>query len=424
MKPRSGHVWYEARRVGALRADERGRLRFRYDPEWLERGFPVSITLPLSAGTAEVDAHPFFEGLLPEGGARRRLVRRHRLEEQDDAGLLFAIGEDCAGALSILPEDETPTGATDPPVVLSAQDLSLIVQSHGEALPLPPGRRRRVSLAGAQDKVPVLLDDGAMCLPDRQHPSSHILKLETIRKVCVAEMLGSSLAARMGLDVVAIEYRELDVDATPYLFIERYDRRRDDEGELHRLHQEDAAQALGRTSDAKYEEDGGPSLGDVAELIRRHTVDPIDGIHRLRDWHLFNYLAGNSDGHAKNLSLLYASESPIPVLAPFYDLVCIEMLNRIGAGTYDRSMAFRVGDHTEPERITQDDWRSLAASIGVPARTLLARLEEMAERMPAEARATREQFAARHGDNQVYDRFEEAVRDRCSWTLRSVFGRG
>lgn len=424
MTSRRGHVWYETRCVGALRADEHGRLRFGYDPEWLEDGFPVSLALPLSAGAAEVDAHPFFEGLLPEGGARRRLARQHRLDEHDDAGLLFAIGEDCAGALAILAEDDTPTEDAMPPVALSGEDLRLIVQSHGEALPLPPGRRRRFSLAGAQDKVPVVLDDEAMCLPDRQHPSSHILKLETIRKVCVAEVLGTSLARRMGLDVVPIEYSELEADATPYLLIERYDRRRDDGGRLRRLHQEDAAQALGRTSDAKYEEEGGPTLGDIAELIRRHTVDPIDGIHRLRDWQLFNYLAGNSDGHAKNLSLLYSSESPIPVLAPFYDLVCIEMLNRTGAGTYDRSMAFRVGQHTEPERITRDDWRSFAASIGVPARKLLERLGEMAERMPAEARATREHFAAQHGDNQVYDRFEEAVRDRCSWALRSVFGRG
>ena len=136
MTPRRGHVWFETRRVGALRADEHGRLRFGYDPQWLEHGFPVSITLPLSAGAAEVDAHPFFEGLLPEGGARRRLARQHRLDEHDDAGLLFAIGEDCAGALAILPDGEMPTEATHPPVPLSEQDLSMIVQSHGEALPL------------------------------------------------------------------------------------------------------------------------------------------------------------------------------------------------------------------------------------------------------------------------------------------------
>lgn len=424
MTERRGSVWFEDRRVGELRADERGRLWFRYVVEWLDGGFPISLRLPLSHGTRELDAHWFFEGLLPEGGARRRLSRQYRLGEDDDAGLLFAMGEDCAGALSVLADDRSPETAGGDAVSLSLEDVARIVHSQGQSLPTPHARRR-FSLAGAQDKVPVIVRGSTTCLPDRTHPSTHIIKLETIRKVCFAEQAGSDLARRMGLHVVNTRYHELGGDeSTPYLLVERYDRRRDSEGRVRRLHQEDVAQALGYTSDAKYQEDGGPTLGQVATLLRSHTADPISSIRRLGDWQIFNYLAGNSDGHAKNLSLLYESGTPVPTLAPFYDLVCIEMLNRIGAGAYDRRMAFFIGDQAEPERVTRDDWSALARSMGVPARPLLERLKQAAERMPDEARATRESFAETFGDNQVYDRFEEAVRDRCSWTLHSVFGRG
>ncbi len=424
MTERRGGVWYGDRRVGEARAGDGGRLRFRYAAEWLDDGFPISLTLPLSSGTDELDAHPFFEGLLPEGGARRRLCRQYRLSEDDDAGLLFAIGEDCAGALSILPDVLEPETLGGEPTPISQEDLARIVESQGQSLPTSRGRRR-FSLAGAQDKVPVIISGTTMSLPDRANPSTHILKLETIRKVCFAEIAGSDLAARMGLSVVDAEYRELSGGTGgPFLLVERYDRYRDAEGCVRRLHQEDVAQALGHTSDAKYQEDGGPRLGDIAALLRRCTADPIESIRRLRDWQIFNYLLGNSDGHAKNLSLLYELGTPVPTLAPFYDLVCIKMLDRIGAGNYDRRMALFIGEQAEPERVTRDDWTALARSISVPPRTLLARLREMAERAPEEARATREAFAESFGDNQVYDRFEEAVRDRCGWTLRSVFGRG
>ena len=48
----------------------------------------------------------------------------------------------------------------------------------------------------------------------------------------------------------------------------------------------------------------------------------------------------------------------------------------------------------------------------------------MALELPEAARATRASHAERFGDNQALDRLEESIRDRSSWTERSVFGRG
>ncbi|MFW6067937.1 MAG: type II toxin-antitoxin system HipA family toxin [Myxococcota bacterium] len=419
MPPRRGTVWHGERRVGELREDDAGRIRFAYDLDWLDSGFPISLRLPLEAG--DRDAHAFFAGLLPEGRARHRITRRLRLDPQDDLALLLAIGADGAGALAVLPEGETPMQEPAAPVPFADGDLEALVRSRGQADPSPTGRPPRFSLAGAQDKVSAIFDGQRLYWPDARHPSSHILKLETFRWVCFAEHAAHDLARRAGLRASHVHYLRYDGDPElPYLRIERYDRARVPDGSVVRLHQEDVAQALGYDADAKYEGHGGPSLGEVAALLRRHSKDPTTDLAALRDWQIFNYLIGNSDGHAKNLSLLYSPGEPVPVLAPFYDLVCIELLLRIRVASFDRAMAFRIGDHAVPEEVGREDWGKLARAMGLPPKPLLRRLEELATALPALARQTRQDFAARFGDNQAYDRFEETVRDRCHWVCTSI----
>jgi serine/threonine-protein kinase HipA len=319
-----------------------------------------------------------------------------------------------------------PAAARDQPeaetsIPISEDDLGRLVDSRGQILP-GAAERQRFSLAGAQDKMAVRIEEGRMYLATWSTPSSHILKFETQRWVCFAEFAANDLARRLGLPVSRQTYRKRDDPATPYLEVTRYDRRADSEGQLRRLHQEDITQAMGLSSAAKYEEQGGPGLAAVSSLLRARSADPVKDIANLRDWQLFNYLVGNSDGHAKNLALLYAPESAIPTLAPFYDLVCIEFLNRLGF-RYDRRLAFLIGESSLPERVTRDDWSAHARVIGVPPRVLLQRLQDMACQLPELAGATRASFSEQFGDNQAYDGLQESIADRCSWTLRSVFGK-
>jgi serine/threonine-protein kinase HipA len=419
MSARRGTVWFESTRVGSLVESAEGHMRFRYDEDWLQSGFAISLGIPLA--DQEADAHAFFAGLLPEGLARQRICRQCRLREDDDFGLLLAIGRDCAGALAVLDEGAEPEteGAS---VAISEDDLARLVESRGQAMPAA-AERQRFSLAGAQDKVAVRIEEGQMWLPTWIRPSSHILKFETLRWVCFAEHVANDMAHRLGLPVPRETYRQRDDATTPYLEVTRYDRWADAEGRLRRLHQEDITQAMGLMSAAKYEEHGGPSLSKVTSFVRAHSADPVRDLASLRDWQLFNYLVGNSDGHAKNLALLYERESAIPKLAPFYDLVCIEFLNRLGFH-YDRKLAFFIGRSSVPERITRDEWFAHAKAVGVPRRVLLRRLEQMANELPGVAAAARESFANQFGDNQAYDRLEESIADRCAWTLRSVFAKG
>jgi len=419
MRERHGSVRHEDRLVGRLRADTRGAIHFRYAPEWIEDGFPISLRLPLDLGTQETNAHGFFQGLLPEGRSRQRICRRLRIEPDDDAGLLLAIGEDCAGALSILPEGAGPGSGNEPPRAVDDDELRGLVTSHGARL--GAGTRVRFSLAGAQEKIPVIRDGGRLAHPDRDHPSSHILKFETIPHVCIAEHATLELARAMGLDVVACELHVLDDDErTPYLLVERYDRYADDRGIRRRLHQEDLIQALGYETDVKYEHDGGPELSQVVRLVRDHTAEPIAAARRVLDWQIFNYLAGNSDGHGKNLALLYPRGRTLPRVAPFYDLIAIEYLNDVADADYDRRLAFFVGGEATPERIGRATWERFASDVGFRPRYVLGRVREMAERIADEAEAVRRTFAERFGERPVQERFVRSIYRRAHWTLSVV----
>lgn len=425
MTGRHGAVWHGDRRVGTLREDSHHTLRFAYDPQWLhEDGFPISIRLPLSNGDKEVDAHGFFAGLLPEGRVRQRICRQRKIDPEDDAALLFAIGEDCAGALSVLPGDAAPDAEAKPPAPLAPEDVDRLIRSRG-AEPVITSEQQRFSLAGVQEKQPVIFDGRSYALPDRMNPSTHILKFETLPRVCFAEFVAGDMARRIGLPVVDTEFLRADgPEATPYLRIQRYDRTLDASGRLRRLHQEDLLQALGMPSLLKYQSDGGPTIQDVAQVLRDYTARPIDALERLRDWQIFNYLIGNWDGHAKNLALLYEPDQPVPVLAPFYDLVAIEFFNLVRPGDWARDIAFFIGNHRVPEQITKGDWQTFSGHLGMPPRRLLARLEQLANELPEHARRARQAFAENFGDEPVYDYFEESVRRRCHWTLTSVFKGG
>lgn len=263
-----------------------------------------------------------------------------------------------------------------------------------------------MSLAGAQDKCPVLLKDDQYFLPEREAPSSHILKFEVTdyRHLPAYETFTTLLAKQIGLPVVDIKLRQLH--ETSYAQIERYDRLWESE-QLIRLHQEDFCQALGYGFDKKYQQHGGPSFADCYQLVQSVSTDPVIDTQNLLRWQIFNYLAGNSDGHAKNLSLLYFRNGEIR-LAPYYDLICTRAIERI-----DEYLAFDIGGQRDPGHVTEKHWQVLAKQCDVSARFLKSLLSETTDKLLDSVEPVKILFEEQYGVYSALQRVEQVVRQQC-----------
>ncbi len=265
----------------------------------------------------------------------------------------------------------------------------------------------RLSLAGAQDKTTVTLCDSQICMPTGAAPSSHILKFDSLEysNVLAFECFATLLAESAGLPVVEFELRGLGRDC--FGLIKRYDRIRGKDGRILRLHQEDCCQALGFSSRAKYESDGGPSFADCYRLVREVSDAPLEDLERLLRWQIFNILGGNSDGHAKNLSLLYGPDGSTR-LAPFYDLVPTRAIANL-----DHNLAFAVGGMRNPDNVGRSHWESLAVECDVGRRVIPSLVEEIAESLMTHCSDTRKRFESMHGRFPALERVERVVSRQC-----------
>jgi len=264
-----------------------------------------------------------------------------------------------------------------------------------------------LSLAGTQDKCPVLLRDDRYFLPQREAPSSHILKFELAdyRHLPAYETFTTQLAGSVGLPAVDITLRA--IGQTRYAQIARYDREWDERGEVQRLHQEDFCQALGYGHEKKYQEHGGPSFAQCYRLVQEACSEPALDAQDLLRWQIFNVLAGNSDGHAMNLSLLHLPDGETR-LAPFYDLICTRAIERI-----DYHLAIDVGGERNPGVITKSHWDALAIACDVRPRFLGNLVEETAARLQENLAPVREAFEARFGAYPALQHIEQIVTKQC-----------
>ena len=416
------NVWSEDRHVARLWRDQFNAqgMGLRYTDDWVNNdGFAISQTLPLTTDEFPLQSgggpQQFFANLLPEGGARMRIVRDLKIPDTD-FDLLRAIGGDCAGALSLLPTDETPA-TEDLYSPLGDEKLQNLVMRRGSSyVGISKDNLPRLSLAGAQDKCPVLFRDDQFLLPLREAPSSHILKFEIpdYKNVPTYETFTTMLAQLVGLPAVDIQLRRLKEKT--YVCIERYDRYRDEDASLHRLHQEDFCQALGYGYQNKYEDDAGPTFAQCYQLVQEASTEPAIDLPNLLRWQVFNVLAGNSDGHAKNLSLLYNLGNQTR-LAPFYDLVCTRAIERIAD-----HLAFRVGGERNPQLIRLQHWEAEAHNCGIRPKYLRGLVQDLAQALLDNLVQARSEFNDLYRDYPALQRVEYVVRKQCSRTLKEFCG--
>lgn len=411
------HVYINGAKVGDL---AEGDLSFTYDASWLsgKAPCPLSLSLPLQGEPLPADrSRAFFANLLPEGQVRDHFARKYRVSPDDDFALLAALGGDCAGAAALHPEpldgfSQSPPSRYRP---LTDADFGKLLD---EAYIMDPsfldeGEHTRLSLAGVQDKIPVALRGETILLPLDGAPSTHILKPPNPRfpGLVENEAFCMALGGAMGLRVpnaflLPVKERE------PVYLVERYDRHVGDE-DIVRIHQEDFCQATGISYRRKYEEKGGPGFRVCFQVIGQ-CRNPLAERIRLIELAIFNFLIGNADCHAKNLSLLY-DHGPNPSFAPAYDLVCT------GIYGLSRRMAMAIGGVYDPRDVTGQAWIAFAEEAGSRSpKPVVDSLRRMATEIPGKAREMAAGMTARYGEHPVYEEIVQLINHRAEVSLRQL----
>lgn len=403
-------IWRDGRLVGQLTQNQHGELGFAYAPEWLvdAEALPLSASLPKRAEPfTRRECRPFFGGLLPEESQRDAAAQALGVSRANDFALLDRLGGDVAGALQLLPPGEAPTNpALDKrPTPLDDEGLIRVL----DALPVRPllagEEGLRLSLAGAQSKVPVVLVDGAVALPAPGQPTTHILKPPIARFAATTEneAFVMRLAAAIGLDVAPVEARIVQ-DRT-FLLVQRYDRAIGDDGLVRRIHQEDFCQALGVPPETKYASEGGPTFKDCFELLRRVAARPAVDVLKLLGAVIFNVIAGNADAHGKNFSILYGDEGSR--LAPLYDL-----LATVAYPDLSQKFAMRIGKRAALAELDAKGWSAFAADSGLGLPLIRRRVAEISEAAIAKASGVAHELAGGGLDDEGLSNFAKMIAER------------
>jgi len=272
-----------------------------------------------------------------------------------------------------------------------------------------------LSLAGAQDKLPVVFDGQRIGLPKGVQPSTHILKpaIASVEDSVLNEGFCLSLAQAMRLSTAQAQI--FVVQGLQVLLVARYDRRVGVDGQLVRIHQEDFCQALGVVPEMKYQNEGGPDLKACFDLLRKATRPSAPQVLRLLDAVVFNALIGNHDAHAKNFSLVYAGQSKnvAPTLAPLYDMLCTAVYEHLTP-----KMAMKLGSKYKFTEVQARHWEQFAQAAGLSKAQTKKRVLQIAQQLPAIARSLQatQPFAGR----PIIAKMIELMDQRTALTIRRL----
>ncbi|GAA4412049.1 transcriptional regulator [Advenella faeciporci] len=410
-------VWLYADHIGTLQLLN-GRLSFSYAPNWLTHSDAVALSasLPLQAESFnDLKTRPFFAGLLPEGKMRHLIAQQFQVSSQNDFALLDYIGGECAGAVTFLePGQVLPVPKHNNEVQwLNDKEVLALLEELPHRPMLAGKDGLRLSLAGAQDKLPVVFDGNRIGLPLNGTPSSHILKpaINAVEDSVINEGFCMTLAETMQLKPAKSKIHF--VLNRSFLLVERYDRLINAQGHRLRVHQEDFCQALGVVPEIKYQNEGGPGFIQCFELVRQSTRPSAPQVLRLLDYMIFNTLIGNHDAHAKNFSLLYSDKSP--VLAPLYDTLSTAIYPALTP-----KMAMKIGSKYKFSEVQARHWDQFADSVGISKAQTKQRILALAKSLPDTARKLQSNPNYNFSNNTIVERIKALIDQRCALTIRRL----
>ena len=371
-------VFLSGERVGLAVRSLRS-VHFMYHPDYPTAATPLSLSLPISPRAQDVSR--WIDGLLPNNErTRSRWAMAYGAASTDPFDLLSTpAGLECAGAVQFCPPEALPdlhsgelVELTDSEVADSLRDI----MQDAEDAPLEGLSELWLSLPGAQPKLALRLADDGWHRPTGLLATTHILKPQrghlnrALRdSIAVNEHLCQTAAVALGLDAAPSSLEMFDDEIC--LVTERFDRRWDDGGEVHRRHFEDLCQALGYAPERRYQSGGGPTPEQIIGLLSDEAgrEDPRKFFLSL----FYSWLIGNSDGHSKNYGVLL--DGPRPRLAPLYDLSSAAPLAAPEAGLRPSAMRF-----AESRPTTVGGWSQTAGQLGIDVAD--DELQDMAEALP------------------------------------------
>ena len=414
--------------MGRVSQNAQGRLQFTYTEEWLQSpaAYPLSLSMPLQAAPhshAKIEA--FLWRLLPDNASiLRSWGQRFQVSARNPFALLSHVGEDCAGAVQFLrPErlEELQTQRRADVAWLSEKEVGARLRElRADHAAWRTNRDTgQFSLAGAQPKTALLLENGRWGVPSGRTPTTHILKPPSTQLDGFPEIEHICLQLARAVGLPAAESRIMHFDGEPTIVVTRYDRAYTRSGWT-RIHQEDLCQALGTPPERKYQCEGGPGPRPIVEILRNYSSAADRDVETFIDALALSWLIASTDGHAKNYSLLIAANGQVR-LAPLYDIASVLPYPRFDITRV--TLAMKIGDTYRLQKIDLREWRKLCTELKLDADALVSQFIRMAQTIPGHLDEIREHTTATGLKHPIIDRLVTrlAARSRlCAAALRQL----
>lgn len=408
------NIFCNNERVGIIEIDlNSNNVELIYDENWKNIGFELSPHLKFDKSIDSNSIKKFVNNLLPEGNGLDAISIILQISKANKFGLLEAIGNETAGALTFSPDNIVVTNFRE----ISNEELTeRIINKENINITLWDGKIR-LSLSGVQDKLPlVVLKDNKYGIGEGKIASTHILKFEKKDDIHLVlnEYFCMKLAKLCGLNVAEVEIRKFGTQNV--LFVKRFDREffeiDDNSFEISKKHIIDGCQLLDLDVNMKYEKvytdyRGDANFKNLFESSKLTTNKILTKLNLLK-WTLFNLCINNFDAHAKNISF-FVNKNGLE-LTPLYDLVNIDMYPQ-----FHNNFAMAFGDEFDSKKIGTYDMVGFCVHTDIPPRLIKNEFKLIVNNIRKNIGIIKNDMLGLYSDNEIkfLEKLESNILDTC-----------
>jgi serine/threonine-protein kinase HipA len=247
-----------------------------------------------------------FRDALPDSWGRLVLESQHG-RKLDDIDALLMTNTDRVGAMVF--SETLPIQSNTPELNLVAlEDMAEAVRRLERSMEITAEMRRLLqrggTLGGARPKATFIHENSRWIAKFPAQADDHDVEL---LELCILK-----LAAMCGIDVSPAKLQKIPHGHA--LLLRRFDREGNIDNER-RIHYLSASAIL----DVPYESNGGSYI-ELAQTLRRISINPAHDLEQLFRRMVFNLIIDNTDDHVKNHGVLYVGNGQYR-LAPAFDVV-------------------------------------------------------------------------------------------------------